>query len=507
MTTTKTRLPAPEQLLIVPLSEMELAELIEQHIEYVDENGRPVHLQPHFVKHYMKRDDGGLPIITSIAQLPIVLPDGTILTGRGLNRKYGIVFRVPEELDALLPSQAGCTPAAVARAMRFLTDEWLCDVAADYQGKGTIIACALTILERALLPQRPAFFVTAGQRGGGKTTSIHMISMAAVGLPASAAAWSPNEEERRKALFSYLGMGLPLLVWDNIARGSTISCPSIEKSLTTEHYSDRVLGYTEIKTVPTYTVQVFTGNNISPRGDLASRSLVVRLTVNRIDPENRSFAHPDPMGWTNDNRGRILQALYTILLGNPRRSQKKSERSPAVTRFKEWWDMVGSAVEYAGDQHLQLSRDEINGLVSDPHPTCPATPITFKTMLLDAEADEEQTSSLVTVLDALRMLWPDTRQPGNSRLFQAGEVALYAGKAEDASIAFKVALEMAAGKSIKIVSAPVVNWRLQAIADTPVSLGYKTLVLRYVKNDKNGRYGGFRIETMATPSDIPNSES
>ena len=55
---------------------------------------------------------------------------------------------------------------------------------------------------------------------------------------------------------------------------------------------------------------------------------------------------------------------------------------------------------------------------------------------------------------------------------------------------------MAADKSIKIVSAPVINWRLQAIADTPAALGYKTLVLRYVKPDRDGRYGGFRVETM-----------
>jgi hypothetical protein len=110
------------------------------------------------------------------------------------------------------------------------------------------------------------------------------------------------------------------------------------------------------------------------------------------------------------------------------------------------------------------------------------------------------------VLDALRMLWPDTQQPGNSRLFQASEVALHAGKAEDPSIAFKIALEMAAGKPIKIVSAPVINWRLQAVADTPASLGHKTLVLRYVKPTREGRYGGFRVETMAAPSDIPNSE-
>ena len=32
-------------------------------------------------------------------------------------------------------------------------------------GKCTIIAAALTVIERSLLPDRPAFFVTAGRRG------------------------------------------------------------------------------------------------------------------------------------------------------------------------------------------------------------------------------------------------------------------------------------------------------------------------------------------------------
>ena len=69
-----------------------------------------------------------------------------------------------------------------------------------------------------------------------------MIALAVLGLRAAAAAWSPSEEERRKALFSYLREGVPFLPWDNLPRGAAISCPSIEKSLTTETYSDRILG-------------------------------------------------------------------------------------------------------------------------------------------------------------------------------------------------------------------------------------------------------------------------
>ena len=82
-----------------------------------------------------------------------------------------------------------------------------------------------------------------------------------------AAAWSPNPEERRKAILAYLAEGLAALVWDNIPLGTTISCPTIEKVLTAESYSDRILGQSTNLTVPCLTVMAFTGNNIGPKGD------------------------------------------------------------------------------------------------------------------------------------------------------------------------------------------------------------------------------------------------
>src|SRR5271169_1365542 len=109
----ETRLPAPEQLLLVDMTEEEVAEMIERHINYVDENGRSVHLPKPFVRHYMKRNDSALPIATTVAQLPIVLHNGSILAGPGLHRPSGVVFRVPKELSAFLPNIKECTPGAV----------------------------------------------------------------------------------------------------------------------------------------------------------------------------------------------------------------------------------------------------------------------------------------------------------------------------------------------------------------------------------------------------------
>ena len=47
-------LPPPEQWVLVKMNEMEVAELIEKHIDYVDKDGRSVHLPMPFVRHFLK---------------------------------------------------------------------------------------------------------------------------------------------------------------------------------------------------------------------------------------------------------------------------------------------------------------------------------------------------------------------------------------------------------------------------------------------------------------------
>ncbi len=365
-----TKLPAPEQWVLSQMSEMEVAEMIEQHIDYVDD-GRSVHL-PIAVRPalHAAMTTTHCPTVVAIATLPIVLADGGLVAPNGLDRSRGIIFEIQKEMRAMIPVPEDCRKGAVRQAMSYLCDTWLCDVAADYAGKCTIIAAALTIIERSLLDERPAFFVTAGRRGGGKTTLLHMLIMAVTGIKPAASAWSNNEEERRKALLSYFLYGVPYILWDNIARGSQISCPHIERSCTAKFYIDRKLGVSEAVATAASTIHLFTGNNIGPRGDLASRSLHIRLIVDRPDPENRNFEHPDPIGWTDNNRAEILQALYTILLGNPQ--LKTAPDAPGKTRFKMWWRLVGSAVEYAAKLHK------------------PDDGVDFQTLLLKQEEEEDE---------------------------------------------------------------------------------------------------------------------
>jgi hypothetical protein len=469
-----TRLPAPEQWALVKMNEMETAEMIERHIDYIKVNektgDRSVHLPTQFVRHYMNRDDGVLPTVVAVATLPIVLADGGLLAPDGLDRSRGVIFEIPKEVRAIIPGSKDYTKAAVRQAMEFLCDTWLCDVATDWSGKCTVIAAALTLIERSLLGERPAFFVTAGRRGGGKTTLLHMLIMAVTGIKPAASAWSNNEEERRKALLSYLLYGVPYILWDNIARGSAISCPHIERSCTANFYIDRKLGVSEAVATAASIIHFFTGNNVRARGELASRSLHIRLTVDRPDPENRKFKHPDPIGWTDDNRAEILRALYTVLLGNPQ--LKTAHSAPGKTRFKMWWRVVGSAVEHAAKLYApKLKRGVEPGEIE------------FQKLFLKHEEEEdEDTVSLVEALTVLSQRF--------AQGFHATDVAdLINNTIHQDALTLREFLYP--GQKINLdVAARSVGKRLAAHVDEPVKSGDGTLILCKVEETTNRKTKG-----------------
>ncbi|MEH2563502.1 hypothetical protein [Bradyrhizobium sp. AZCC 2289] len=377
---------APAEPVLVELTPIGVELLLEHYIRWVvyTRDGSYFGALPApYINALMEYPRSAVPVARAINTGPLVTMSGRVIDGVGLDRKTGLVHRIDPVLRSCVPANPP-TAQEVADALKFLLDEWLVDVALDLEGKCTAVMLALTLLQRALLPERPAFFVTAGQRGGGKTTLVHMIMVAVLGRRAAAASWSDNVEERKKALFSYLRQSVAALVWDNIARGSTISCPHIEAALTASEISDRVLGVTRVETVPSSTIQIFTGNSIAPRGDMASRSFILPLNVNRPDPENRAFTHADPLAWTQANRAKILGALYTILIGGA--LQRPSDQV-AKTRFKVWWGLIGWPVEYAA------------GLLG--------IKVDCTELLRAGESGEEEASASSRALTVLREHWGD----------------------------------------------------------------------------------------------------
>jgi hypothetical protein len=416
----KPLIPAPPEPRIARLAPIGVSLLIEQFLAWdvTDKHGVKIHqasLPRPFVDAFMQiLTKSRLPVIHAVNTMPMVLADGTILDGVGLDRSTGLVHRIEPALRACLPASE-ITAAEVREAIDWLLNVWLCDVLASTADKLVVILLALTIIQRHLLRERPAFCITAGTRGTGKTTLIMMVAMAVLGRLPAAAAWSTNEEERRKSLFTYLLQGIALLVWDNLPRGLSISCPHIAKSLTAPTSTDRILGASKAPEPVATSIQVFTGNAVLPGGDLASRTPTIHLLVTRPDPENRSVKHNDPVAWTEAHRGEILRRLYLILIHG---CQIRIGRENPQTRFKRWWDLIGRPVELAA-AHLK-----------DPET---GEPVGFRCINIfrAGEAEDEEAGGVATALAALIVEFPTGTQ------FTASEVAdiLRAGRGENATTA------------------------------------------------------------------------
>jgi len=115
---------------------------------------------------------------------------------------------------------------------------------------------------------------------------------------------------------------------------------------------------------------------------MASRSLMLALNVNRPDPENRAFAHADPLAWTQANRPKIVRALYTLLVAGALNRPKQQE---AKTRFKIWWNVVGWPVEYAAS------------LIG--------TTVNCTELMRAGEAEDEEASAVSMALTIMLEIW------------------------------------------------------------------------------------------------------
>jgi hypothetical protein len=464
-------IPAPPELLLETMTSTTVNMLIERYFiwEVTDKDGTYLYNggpAERFLQAFMqlKPMDSGLPHIRSVVTAPMILANGDVLDGVGLNRSNGLYYAIEPALRDCLP-QDKITAGDVRQETHFLLDEWLGDVLTDTKGKLVAIAMGLSIIQRHLLDARPAFLVTAGQRGGGKTTLIHMTVMAALGRMASAAAWSTEPEERRKALFAYFLQGVAALVWDNLPTGMAITCAHIEESLTSPALSDRILGVSKGGTALTSAIQMFSVNNGTFGGDMASRGLRIRLETDDPHPEDRAVKHNDPIGWTQVNRARLLRAFYTILIHGCRERPAKQEPK---SRFKRWWNLVGWPVELAAsllEQPVSLDFTEL-----------------FK-------ETEEQDTVVHGIMAALRLLAGQfgsvergSKSPDNvrfmardiSRLIKDGEDARAQKNLTDPAVAtadaFLEMIEGITGRYHRRPSAKAIGRALSRIVGRPVDL-------------------------------------
>jgi hypothetical protein len=285
--------------------------------------------------------------LEGVTEVPLFLPDGTVLETPGYDRRSGILY-LPEILYPKVPDAPTREDAAAAANL-------LLDVVVDFPFKGpehqsAWLAALLTPLARpAVAGCAPLFVFDANAAGTGKSLLCDIISLVGCGRQVGRTAYPTTEEEMNKSMLSIALGGARLVLFDNSATGAAIGGACLDAALTATTYSGRVLGISKfVADVPLAATFYVTGNNITLKGDTLRRVVLSRLETSEDHPEERDgFTVPDLIGSVRARRGELAVAALTILrayivAGRPIPDPKP----PPMGGFEAWANLVRRAVHW-----------------------------------------------------------------------------------------------------------------------------------------------------------------
>ena len=300
--------------------------------------------------------------LVAVVRAPFIRDDGSICTTVGYDRDSCIMYVRSADFPPV-PEHPTREQAIVAlNTLLAPFDEFPMSTPA---ARSTFAAHLLTEVARTAMLTSPMFWYSATTAGTGKTLLSEMPSLIAYGMAPAARPWVDGEE-MRKALLASLLAGDRAVRFDNLTNGEKFRSAALCIFLTAPRYSDRKLGKSESLTIPNRSVVIATGNNVIPSGDLARRSLVVRMDANMTARRmrERSFKIDDIHGYVLAHRAELLVAALTVM----RAHQQSGVVSSVVPMqsFPEWSRLVRDALLWLGmNDPLGTQAEETDDEASD----------------------------------------------------------------------------------------------------------------------------------------------
>lgn len=279
--------------------------------------------------------------LNAIITAPTLRRDGSLLNRPGYDDATGLLLEV--EGDDIHPVPMHPTGEQVETALERLMKPFADFPLVGPVDKSVLLAALLTAAVRPVLPTAPAVGFDAPTQGSGKTLLAKCVAVLALGEVPTI--WphthARDDEEIRKRIMTILMTGTRAVIWDNVI--GVFDSAALAGALTSQHYSDRILGKTGHANVPNKALWLLTGNNLTLAGDLPRRVLKCR-----IDPEtDRPFARQfdvDPEAYCQQHRQRMIADALTVLRG-----WLASSDAPApgnMASFEAWDLMVRQAVAW-----------------------------------------------------------------------------------------------------------------------------------------------------------------
>jgi hypothetical protein len=269
--------------------------------------------------------------------------DGTLLTKPGYDPATGLVLFNPPPLPEI-PDQPTKADALEALA---LLNGLLAEVKFA-EDNNVSRSCAMSMLMtpplRGMMPVAPLHMLNKPAPGTGGSYMQDIMAAIAIGEPCPVISLTlNNDEENEKRLSSAATSGQPIIAIDNMV-GTLMGqflCQLVERPMP----QVRILGKTELVTIPNNHTTVANGNNVAIAADMVRRTLQISLDADEENPESRTFTR-NPVAEVLADRGRYIAAILTI--ARAYRVAGMPEKLPQRLSFGEWSDNVRSALKWLG---------------------------------------------------------------------------------------------------------------------------------------------------------------
>jgi len=324
-----------------------------------------------------------LPYLSGMTRFPVFGEDGALQNEAGYSKETMTYYAPPVGLE--IPAVGGWHSEAarkrdLEKAKRILIEELLADfpfdgwsrtkIVASFEGRTAeplppslfnALAVLLTPFVRSMVAGPvPLTLVTKPLAGTGATYLVESLQMIVSGIASARAPLAKDEDERRKALFAAVQASEAVVLYDN--QKGTLDSASLASVLTSNTFTDRVLGRSEERRLPVRSVFTTTSNNLLLSDELQRRVSLVRLDAQTADPKSRSgWKHPSLHAWIESNRAQLLWACLTLVASWVHRGCQGPRHCPAVPSYGGWCYVLGGIFESAAQNWttFQHNRDDI----------------------------------------------------------------------------------------------------------------------------------------------------
>ena len=287
-----------------------------------------------------------LPQLESVATTPVFDEQWRLLSAPGYHPESRLWLQLTEDPATYdLPLRPTSEDLAAARVL--LVDDLLIDFpfTADSDRAHAVAAIILPFARRMFSGPSPIHLIEAPTPGSGKSLLAELIAIIARGFSPGCTTLTTNEDETRKKLTAILCRGAPVISIDNLQGG--LWSAQIAAAITAEEWEDRILGRTQMITLPNRALWLVSANNPNLSAEIARRCIRIRLNPSEEQPWTRTgFKHDPIREWTKLNRPALVRAILIIIRswiasGAPQETQK-------LGSFETWAGVIGGMVAHLG---------------------------------------------------------------------------------------------------------------------------------------------------------------